>query len=203
MHAESWSTSDEFVLATGGADGTLRVWDIRRTHTCRSILNQDGPAVQLQGSGNDRKRHRQEASSGVVPQAHNGGISGLLYSPYGRYLVSSGADGRMRLWHPQTGELQIVNYGAFPQNTQSNYKRVQMAISWNANVVYHPRGNDIIVCDLESGERMACLSAHMATVYCCVAQVRLSRQTVCLFCPYTRSLFAQVCLRCRSLLPLH
>jgi len=41
----------------------------------------------------------------------------------------------MRLWHPQTGELQIVNYGAFPQNMQSNYRRVQMAISWNANLV--------------------------------------------------------------------
>jgi DNA excision repair protein ERCC-8 len=68
VHAVQWSTSDEFILATGGADGTVRVWDIRRTHTCRSMLNQDGPAVQLQGSGNDRKRQRQEASSGVVPQ---------------------------------------------------------------------------------------------------------------------------------------
>jgi WD40 repeat protein len=125
----------------------------------------------------------------------------LLYSPHGRHLVSSGADGRMRLWHPQTGEMQIVNFGAFPQNAQSNYKRVQMAISWNANVVFHPRGNDVIVCDLESGDRMACLSAHMATVYCCVAQVRLSRHAVGLFCLYTRSLFAQVCLSCRSLLP--
>ena len=33
VHAVCWSTSDEFVLATGGTDGTLRLWDIRRSQT--------------------------------------------------------------------------------------------------------------------------------------------------------------------------
>ena len=175
VHVVSWSTCEEFVLATGGSDGTVRLWDIRRTHTCRAILNQDGPPHLLSGSGAHRKRQREEAGAGAggVPQAHSGGVSGLLFSPHGRHLLSSGADGRMRSWHPMTCEMYIVNYGAFPQTSQANYKRVQFAASWNANLVYHPRRNDLIVCDLESGERLSCLSAHMATVYCCVAQVLL------------------------------
>ena len=68
--------------------------------------------------------------------------------------------------------MQITNYGAFPQSSQANYKRVQFAASWNANLVYHPRRHDIIVCDVEDGVRQSCLSAHMETVYCCVAQPR-------------------------------
>ena len=145
VHAVCWSTREEYVLATGGADGSVRVWDIRRTHTCRAILNQDGPPSILQGSGAERKRLRQEAVGGSVPLAHAGGVSGLLYSPHGRHLLSSGADGRLRSWHPQTCHMQIVNYGVFPQTSQSNYRRVQFAASWNANLVAHL---NISVCDI-------------------------------------------------------
>jgi len=100
VHVVCWSTCEEYVLATGGSDGTVRVWDIRRTHTCRAILNQDGPPHLLCGSGAQRKRQREEAGSGGVPYAHAGGVSGLLFSPHGRHLLSSGADGRLRSWHP-------------------------------------------------------------------------------------------------------
>jgi DNA excision repair protein ERCC-8 len=172
VYAVAWSTCEEHVLATGGADGTLRLWDIRRTQTCRAILNQDGPPTLLQGSGQERKRMRAEVGTEGVPYAHPGGVSGLLFSPYGRHLLSSGADGRMRSWHPITCNLDIVNYGAFPQTSAHNYKRVQFAVSWNANLVYHPRRNDVIVCDIETGQRLTCLSGHMATVYCCAAQPR-------------------------------
>ena len=93
----------------------------------------------------ERKRLRQEAVGGSVPLAHAGGISGLLYSPHGRHLLTSGADGRLRSWHPQTCHMQIVNYGVFPQTSQSNYRRVQFAASWNANLVAHL---NISVCDI-------------------------------------------------------
>lgn len=189
VHVACWSTCEEYVLATGGSDGTVRLWDIRRTQTCRAILNQDGLPHLSSGSGTQRKRQREEGGqgSGCVPQAHTGGVSGLLFSPHGRHLLSSGADGRMRSWHPMTCQMHIVNYGAFPQTSQANYKRVQLAASWNANLVYHPRRNDLIVCDLESGERLSCLSAHMATVYCCVAQVDPDLSTACVPWAYLMS----------------
>lgn len=114
----------------------------------------------------------------------------------GRHLLTSGADGHMRMWNPSSFELEVVNFGKFPQGETSCYRKVQVAVSWQSRLVFHPRQRDVVVSDLLSvpttpspfppipplalrhpnpqaqGDRLATLPGHLDTVKCCVAQPR-------------------------------
>jgi transcriptional regulator with XRE-family HTH domain/DNA-binding beta-propeller fold protein YncE len=67
---------DGKLLASGGADGTVRLWN---PATGRPV----GAALHATG-------------------AHNG-VLGVAFSPGGKLLASGGADGTVRLWNPATG----------------------------------------------------------------------------------------------------
>lgn len=45
-----------------------------------------------------------------IAKAHIGGVFSLRYTPCGRYLVSAGADQRVRLWDAASGKMKPVNY---------------------------------------------------------------------------------------------
>jgi DNA excision repair protein ERCC-8 len=89
VHSVAWSNADEFILATGGEDGTLRLWDIRRTAACVAMLSKDeAPRVRKRRRfGVERDEFDEEAAAarrGYAPIAHTGGVSAALFSPDGR-----------------------------------------------------------------------------------------------------------------------
>jgi WD40 repeat protein len=65
---------DGRLLAGGGADGRVRLWDA--------------------ATGEHR----------VTLNAHAGGVWAVAFCPGGRLLASGGADGKVRLWDAATGE---------------------------------------------------------------------------------------------------
>ena len=69
---------DGTVLASGYANGTVRLWDVATGQV-------HGPVLQA-GSG------------------PTGGVTGVAFSPDGNLVASADADGAIRLWDPVTGQ---------------------------------------------------------------------------------------------------
>ncbi|KAI8352878.1 DNA excision repair protein ERCC-8 [Choanephora cucurbitarum] len=97
-----WSSSQDYILYSGGNDGTIRVWDIRRASSCLMSLDQDNTV------------NRDPLSE--LNMAHGKGINGMTVTKDGRYLVSLGLDERIRLWDTKTGLNTLVNYGTSWRN---------------------------------------------------------------------------------------
>jgi WD40 repeat protein/transcriptional regulator with XRE-family HTH domain len=82
-------SADGRLLASGGTDGTVRLWSLT------GVAQREGmPGIQ------------EEAGTGqplATLPGHTGGVWGVALSADGRLLVSSGADGTVRLWATGTG----------------------------------------------------------------------------------------------------
>ncbi|PHZ09158.1 excision repair cross-complementing rodent repair deficiency, complementation group 8, partial [Rhizopus microsporus ATCC 52813] len=97
-----WSTNQEYILYSGGSDGTIRVWDIRKASSCLMSLDQNNAVDQN--------------PLGETNSAHGRGINGLTVTNDGRFLVSLGLDEKIRLWNTQSGHNTFVNYGSSWRN---------------------------------------------------------------------------------------
>jgi DNA excision repair protein ERCC-8 len=81
----AFSPASDVLLATGGADRTVRLWDLRRS----------GRAALL--ALLDHSNARREATD-AQNTAHEGAVRGLKFCAGGQALLSSGGDGKVRLW---------------------------------------------------------------------------------------------------------
>ncbi|KAI8061108.1 WD40-repeat-containing domain protein [Gongronella butleri] len=111
-----WSPTKEFTLFSGGGDGTVRVWDIRRASACLMSLDQENRADPL---GETNTAH------GSWP------VNGLAVSSDGQYLVTLGKDEKVRLWDASTGRNELVNYGTSFRN---RFKASLQAVISDADV---------------------------------------------------------------------
>ena len=84
------------ILTSGGADGAIRIWDIRRAASCIGLLDKDDP--------------RGMSSHTPTTIAHDGPVNGLAFSPQGNTLISVGWDAKVRVWDPSTGANRLVAF---------------------------------------------------------------------------------------------
>lgn len=104
--AVAWHPKDENILVSGGSDGAVRVWDIRRSASSLGVLDMDD-AVGIAGyDGKGTGARRRERG-----RAHNGAANGLTWTEDGQYLVSVGHDERMRVWNMTSGANTLANFG--------------------------------------------------------------------------------------------
>ena len=196
----AWSPSEEYVVATGGLDGRLLLWDVRSSGGYLHSFEQGSTEIRRSSRGEDEdgedllgtvKKESGAAGSGSsgggggvkravtrrglvnsrtnvrsayqreIKRAHNGGINGLGFCGDGMRLVSTGTDGRMRLWDAFRGTDLLVHYPGV-----RNQSRVHVDVVCTPgrecvpDMVFHPVGNDVVGYELQSGSRVCTLRGH-------------------------------------------
>jgi DNA excision repair protein ERCC-8 len=182
--ALSWSPRCEYTLASGGADRSVRLWDIRRAGACLKALDQHetrderkrlvegaAPLSSSSHAGSTSTTVAGAARALATTSAHNGPVSSICYCADGLMLLTAGRDHRMRLWDSHTGANTLVHYpGAF--NTARGHKQLGVTAAGghaNSARVYFPGNDGLHVYDLLSGRKLQTLKAHLGEVVCCTA----------------------------------
>jgi WD40 repeat protein len=84
---------DARVVATGAADGVVRLWDVRRGRLLRAL------------------------------PGHSGAVGAVSFSSDGRFVVSAGEDGQARIWDVRDGRLVHVLSGHRAALTSASFSQ--------------------------------------------------------------------------------
>lgn len=142
VYSAAWSPQP-YCLASGGADGKLLLWDIRRA----------GPRPEQFDQHNVKGN----------PAAHYGSVTGVRWLPDGHHLLSTGEDGRIRQW-TTGGQNLIVSYPAISSpglGTNSNF-----AVSADGRWLFHPSNREIWLIDIHTGALIKSLRGHFDRCLC-------------------------------------
>lgn len=190
--AVQWSASKEWELLTGGSDGQLRLWDIRRAgavavfdmhHTATLSMNAgvrygslgtttvSPTSISTLGNA-DARNNLNSSSSGrgkkpaALSLAHDGAITAILSTPDGDRWLSAGTDDRLRLWDAATHSNMLVHYrDAYNRASRAR----QLAITEDGSTVFYPSGSAVQVYDVSTGRILTTLKGgHFEGIYACV-----------------------------------
>jgi DNA excision repair protein ERCC-8 len=128
-----WSPIHEYILASGSRDGTIKLWDIRKSgsNACLITLDRESRSTTevyfnsiqnssstspIAGMTQTKMKKRRKRSTLVGPgdyskvecsnyvQSHAGPISNLSFTPDGNNIVSVSVSDGLKLWDVQSGK---------------------------------------------------------------------------------------------------
>ena len=146
----AWSPKDEYVLASGGTDGTARVWDIRRSAASLGVLDlEDSIGIGGEDGLGVNGRHRNQGT------AHIGPCNGIVWRDDGAVLVTAGHDERVRVWDAVSGANALSHFGPIIKNKNLSPllpllvpESVGIA---GQSIMMYPNEKEILVFDLFEG----------------------------------------------------
>ncbi|UNI20640.1 hypothetical protein JDV02_006712 [Purpureocillium takamizusanense] len=153
----AWSPRREHILASGHADGKVRIWDTRRAGGVVAQLDQEDSLgvvhrfrhAAAAGADWDRVPHFRAAA-----QAHDEAVNGLQWTDDGRYIVSAGLDRRIRVWDAATGANTLASFGSLVQNQHAKTASIVVTPSGLADgreLLFWANDQEILVMDLHEG----------------------------------------------------
>eukprot|EP00833_Pecoramyces_ruminatium_P008657 jgi/Orpsp1_1/1182689/evm.model.c7180000082237.1 len=150
-----WSPSNEFLLASGSGDHTIRLWDIRKPKSCLASLCQYNSGDKIDNV-----------------TAHNGTINGIKFLSDSSQILSIGTDSKIHLWNIGGGKNMntMLDYGCELKN---NTEKAIFSAVTNLNecqpYLFQPsEDNDILVYDLYNANLIKRLKGHFKSVNCVV-----------------------------------
>ena len=146
----AWSPRDEHVLASGGSDGTVRLWDIRRSAGNLGVMDlEDSVGIGGADGLGKNARHRERGKS------HIGACNGVVWTEDGISLVSAGQDERVRVWDVSAGANALAHFGPMIKNTHSSTLLPVLApadvVAGKPQVMLYPNEKEILMFDLFEG----------------------------------------------------
>ena len=153
----AWSPHNAFLLASGGSDGVVRLWDVRRGNPSLGVLDLDDAL----GSRTSH-RPRERGSS------HAGACNGVVWSEDGEYIISAGHDEQVRVWDAGAGANTLVHFGPTLKNPRSA-TLLPLIIpshvsSVGQRVMVYPNGKEMLMFDMLEGTLLKRLPVPMAVV---------------------------------------
>jgi len=142
----AWSPTNEYILASGGTDGTARVWDVRKSSGTLGLLDMEDSIGVVGRVGGSR------ASS----KAHTGAINGLSWTDDGAFILTAGQDQRIRVWDAATGANTLASFGPIVKN--EHLSTISLVPSPTAltppgkNILFYPNEQEILVFELHEGK---------------------------------------------------
>ena len=150
MLSVAWSPRDEYILASGGSDGTVRLWDIRRSSGCLGVLDlEDSVGV---GGEDGLGRNARQRERG---KAHVGACNGVVWTDTGHNLVTAGHDERVRVWDAAAGANTLSHFGPTIKNTHLSTLLPLVVPSYivpaGQQAMFYPNEKEILMFELFDG----------------------------------------------------
>ncbi|CDK24289.1 unnamed protein product [Kuraishia capsulata CBS 1993] len=158
--AVKWSPTNSNILASGGIDGNVRLWDVRRGNSCIYDFNANDTIEDDTSESFAIKRRKLSEDN----RAHDGAVNGLLFNESGNKIVTCGLDEKIRVWDltsPSRPLNELVNFGPLVRNKFSQH--LEMALSPRTETemqfLWFPNDNgEILVFRVIDGKLIARLS---------------------------------------------
>mmetsp|Transcript_11694 Transcript_11694/g.47229 ORF Transcript_11694/g.47229 Transcript_11694/m.47229 type:complete len:415 (-) Transcript_11694:66-1310(-) len=147
--AVAWCPGQEFTLASGGEDGAIHFWDVRR------------PGALLSLDVENARPPRANA------KAHAGSVTALHFTADGLHLASAGSDKRVRLWdvHLAKNTGRDLDVGA---RRLELTRFARLSSSADGRLLAVPVGAGVFLFDLSTSELLLELQGHFDAVYSAV-----------------------------------
>lgn len=151
--AVEWSPTVEHILASGGIDGTVRLWDVRKSSAAVGVLDmEDSMGVSVIGT---RSWSTSMDVTSRAPKAHTGAVNGVSWTDDGNYLITTGHDARIRIWDACTGANTLASFGPTLKNTQLSHLPLLAAPTSltppNQNILFYPNERELLMFELHEG----------------------------------------------------
>ncbi|KAL1304677.1 hypothetical protein AAFC00_003633 [Neodothiora populina] len=145
----AWHPKREHVLASGGSDGLIRLWDVRRSASSLGVLDMDDSSGLL-ADANTLQRPRERG------KAHAGAVNGLTWDAEGTYLVSCGHDEKIRIWDGINGANTLTNFGPAVKNANTTTLLPLVSPTHltgsSKEVLIYPNPRELLVYEMHTGK---------------------------------------------------